>query len=58
MVLWYQLGIKDKDISNVKQIRNPQMKLFQSTPEDLVRKDHPYQKLLSIINFSELTKPL
>lgn len=42
----------------LKQIRNPQMKLFQSTPEDLVRKDHPYRKLLSIIDFSELTKPL
>lgn len=42
----------------LKQIRNPQMKLFQSSPEDLVRKDHPYRKLLSIIDFSELTKPL
>lgn len=42
----------------LKQIRNPQMKLFQSSPEDLVRKDHPYRKLLSIIDFSELTKSL
>lgn len=42
----------------LKQIRSSQMNLFQSTPEDLVRKDHPYRKLLSIINFSELTKPL
>lgn len=42
----------------LKQIRKPQMKLFLSHPQDLVKKDHPYRKLLSIINFSELTKPL
>jgi IS5 family transposase len=41
-----------------KQIRSPQMSLLEPRPEELVRKDHPYRKLLSIINFKELCKPL
>lgn len=42
----------------LKQIRKPQINLFSSQPQDLVKEDHPYRKLLSIINFAELTKPL
>lgn len=34
------------------------MNLFSSQSQDLVKKDHRYRKLLSIINFSELTKAL
>jgi len=34
------------------------MSLLEPRPEELVRKDHPYRKLLSIINFTELCKPL
>lgn len=32
--------------------------MFEPAVEDLVRKDHPYKKLLSIINFSEFCKSL
>ena len=41
-----------------KSIRVPQMSLLEPRPEELVRKDHPYRKLLSIINFKEFCKPL
>lgn len=41
-----------------KNIRSKQMSFLEPRPEELVRKDHPYRKLLSIINFSELCKPL
>lgn len=34
------------------------MSLIEPRPEELVRKDHPYRKLLSIINFKEFCKPL
>ena len=34
------------------------MHFFEPTPEELVRKDHPYRKLLEIIDFSKLCKPL
>ena len=33
-----------------KLIRDPQMKLFEPIPESLIRKDHAYRKLLSIVN--------
>ena len=32
--------------------------MFKTDVEDLVRKDHPYRKLLSIIDFKEIYKPL
>jgi hypothetical protein len=41
-----------------KQIRSKQLKLLEPRPEELIRKDHPYRKLLSIINFKEFCKPL
>jgi IS5 family transposase len=41
-----------------KSIRVPQMSFLEPSPSDLVRKDHPYRKLLTIINFSEFCKPL
>ena len=41
-----------------KSIRVPQMSLLEPRPEELVRKDHPYRILLSIINFKEFCKPL
>jgi IS5 family transposase len=41
-----------------KEIRSNQMSLIEPNPSELVRKDHPYRKLLSIINFKEFCKPL
>ena len=41
-----------------KKIRDRQVNMFETHVEDLVRKDHPYRKLLSIIDFSKLCKPL
>ena len=41
-----------------KKIRDRQVKMFETDVEDLVRKDHPYRKLLTIINFSKFCKPL
>ena len=34
------------------------MSFIEAQVEELVRKDHPYRKLLGIINFSEFCKPL
>lgn len=34
------------------------MSMIEPRPEELVREDHPYRKLLGIINFNELCKPL
>jgi IS5 family transposase len=34
------------------------LNLLEPRPEELIRKDHPYRKLLSIINFKEFCKPL
>ena len=34
------------------------MSFLEPRPEELVRKDHPYRKLLSLINFKEFCKPL
>ncbi len=42
----------------MKKIRDTQMNLFEPKPGDLVRKDHPYRKLLSIINLKEMCMPL
>ena len=42
----------------LKKIRDRQVKMFETHVEDLVRKDHPYRKLLSIIDFSKFCKPL
>ncbi len=42
----------------LKKIRKRQVDMFEPAVKDLVRKDHPYKKLLSIINFSEFCKPL
>ena len=42
----------------IKKIRDRQVKMFETSVEDLVKKDHPYRKLLSIINFSKFCKPL
>ena len=42
----------------IKKIRDRQVKMFETSVEDLVKKDHPYRKLLSIINFSNFCKPL
>lgn len=42
----------------LKKIRDRQVKMFETHVEDLVRKDHPYRKLLSIIDFKEFCKPL
>ena len=41
-----------------KKIRDRQVKMFETHIEDLVPKNHPYRKLLSIINFSKFCKPL
>ena len=41
-----------------KKIRNRQASMFETHVEDLVRKDHPYRKLLSIIDLKQLCKPL
>ena len=41
-----------------KKIRDSQVNMFETHVEELVRKDHPYRKLLSIINFSKFCKPL
>ena len=42
----------------LKKIRERQVNMFETHVEDLVKKDHPYRKLLSIINFEEFCKPL
>ena len=42
----------------LKQIRSPQMNLMEMRPEELVGKNHPYRKLLELINFKEFCKPL
>ena len=34
------------------------MHFFEPKPDELVRKDHPYRKLLEIIDFGELCQPL
>ena len=41
-----------------KKIRNRQASMFETHVEDLVKQDHPYRKLLSILDFKELCKPL
>jgi len=41
-----------------KIIRDRQVKMFETHVEELVRTDHPYRKLLSIIDFSKFCKPL
>jgi len=41
-----------------KEIKSNQMSFLEPSPSDLVRKDHPYRKLLSIIDFKEFCKPL
>lgn len=41
-----------------KEIRDKQMSLIEPKPEELVRQDHPYRKLLSIIDFGEFCRPL
>jgi IS5 family transposase len=42
----------------IKKIRNRQASMFETHVEDLVRADHPYRKLLSIIDFKKMCKPL
>ena len=42
----------------LKQIRSSQMNLMEPRPEELVTKNHPYRKLLELINFQEFCKPL
>jgi transposase, IS5 family len=41
-----------------KEIRKKEQDMFETHIEDLVADDHPYRKLLSIINFKRLVKPL
>lgn len=41
-----------------KKIRDRQVNMFETHVEELVRLDHPYRKLLSIIDFSKFCKPL
>ena len=41
-----------------KTIRSPQMSFLEPSMDELVHKDHAYRKLLSIVDFSELCKPL
>jgi len=41
-----------------KKIRDRQVNMFETHVEELVRKDHPYRKLLSIIDFSKFCRPL
>ena len=41
-----------------KKIRDRQVIMFETHVEELVRKDHPYRKLLSIIDFSKFCNPL
>lgn len=41
-----------------KKIRNRQVTMFETHVEELVRKDHPYRKLLSIIDLKQICKPL
>jgi len=41
-----------------KKIRDRQVKMFETAVEDLIRKDHPYRKLLARINFSKFCDPL
>ena len=42
----------------LKQNRSSQVNFMEPKPEELVRKDHPYRKLLELINFKEFCKPL
>lgn len=41
-----------------KPIRTREQNMFETHIEDLVRADHPYRKLLCLINFKWLCKPL
>jgi len=41
-----------------KPIRQRGQDMFETHIEDLVRPDHPYRKLLSIVDFRRLCKPL
>ena len=41
-----------------KMIRNKVQDMFETHIEELVRKDHPYRKLLAAIDFKKLCKPL
>lgn len=41
-----------------KTIRNKVQNMFETHIEELVRKDHPYRKLLEAINFKKFCKPL
>lgn len=41
-----------------KMIRKKDQNMFETHIDELVRKDHPYRKLLKAINFAELCKPL
>lgn len=41
-----------------KSIRQRGQDMFETHIEDLVRPDHPYRKLLHIVDFKRLCKPL
>ena len=41
-----------------KSIRKKEQDMFETHIEDLVRPDHPYRKLLSIVDFTKLCVPL
>ena len=41
-----------------KPIRQRELKMFETHIEELVRADHPYRKLLNIVDFKWLCKPL
>src|SRR3546814_12526346 len=43
---------------SLRIIRSPQMSLLEPCMDELVPVNHPYRKLLSIVNFSEFCKPL
>ena len=41
-----------------KSIRQRELSMFETHIGELVRADHPYRKLLSIVDFKKLCKPL
>ena len=41
-----------------KKIRDKDQDMFETHVNDLVKKDHPYRKLLQIVDFKILCKPL
>jgi len=41
-----------------KKIRDRQVNMFETHVEDLVRSNHPYRKLLKILDLKQLCEPL